>query len=259
MIQMVHLCDERIQEKIRKNGIKKSKKGVYAMPVLPNFFVSHQWLRELKRSGVRNIVGVYFKIPDDLMVLVGRYGKEHLKLRAADMVATFMQDEDALGYECILPEKILPSQITKIRSLPQTLGWRYFPDSHNRKPCGCPACMSRGEIKSRKIREEYAALDGEVESNFNHLKSAFFQAETYDELETVLYGFRRKTRKADPSFLQQLLADKDPDIRYLVAEVLGYFRHPNTKNLLDILLKDSDEEVVSAAKESYALRYKIIP
>jgi len=42
-----------------------------------------------------------------------------------------------LGYEVITPRAIGPREITSIRALPQTLGWRYFPGSHDRRPCGC--------------------------------------------------------------------------------------------------------------------------
>lgn len=57
---LVHLADERVVTSIRKNGIKigKDQQGIFCMPVLQNFYVSHQWLRELKRGGARTFIGV---------------------------------------------------------------------------------------------------------------------------------------------------------------------------------------------------------
>jgi len=72
-----HLGDARAASAYRRSGIRMSRgrvraSGVFAMPVLPDYFASHQWLRELKRRGVRTFIGVYFRIPDEEIVLVGR-------------------------------------------------------------------------------------------------------------------------------------------------------------------------------------------
>jgi hypothetical protein len=47
---LVHLADEREKASIKRNGIKigKDRNGIFCMPVLPNFYISNQWLRELK-------------------------------------------------------------------------------------------------------------------------------------------------------------------------------------------------------------------
>jgi hypothetical protein len=52
-------------------------------------------------------------------------------------------------------EEIPASVIARIRHLPQKIGWRYQPHAHGKRPCGCPACLPRGSIKSKKIRERY--------------------------------------------------------------------------------------------------------
>ena len=51
----VHLTPDRNIASIRRQGIGLRNqlfhsRSVYAVPVMPNFYVSHQWLRELKRS-----------------------------------------------------------------------------------------------------------------------------------------------------------------------------------------------------------------
>ena len=73
----VHVTDEKNAPAMRRSGIAMSKygRGVYAMPVMPSFIVSHQWLRELRRGGARTLVGVYFRIDDDEPVRFGHYGK----------------------------------------------------------------------------------------------------------------------------------------------------------------------------------------
>ena len=88
MPQFIHLTDERLLKRLEKSGIRTSLWGnkvrcVYATPVLQEFQVAHQWLRELKRNGMRTIGAVQFKIPDTEEVLVGRYNEEPLTVTAA--------------------------------------------------------------------------------------------------------------------------------------------------------------------------------
>src|SRR6185503_11929683 len=63
MSQFIHLTDERLLKRLEKSGIRTTKWGtkvrcVYATPVLKDFQVSHQWLRELKNKGIRTIGAV---------------------------------------------------------------------------------------------------------------------------------------------------------------------------------------------------------
>lgn len=67
---LVHLTSHKNIQKILRSGIvgtsttvycdeqqyKKISKAVYCMPVLQNYYISHQWLRELKRGGQKKIV-----------------------------------------------------------------------------------------------------------------------------------------------------------------------------------------------------------
>jgi hypothetical protein len=159
MPMLVHIAPEKEIGSIRRAGIRiaKFRSGVYAMPVLKNFVVSHQWLRELKRGGGRTLSAVHFRIPDGETVLMGHYSKEQVEVTAAQAAHAIMHAEDPLGMQIIVPRAIHPKEIHAVRSVPQVVGWRYFPGAHARKPCGCPYCQSRGAIKSRKLREEFAA------------------------------------------------------------------------------------------------------
>ncbi len=151
MPTLVHLADEKDSEKIRGAGIKirKNGTGVFCMPVLPNFYVSHQWLRELKRWGARTFVGVYFRVDSSEMVYAGKYGDSHRLISLGGAIKEIMSLEDPLGYELIIDRKIQAKEITKITHLPQKLGWRYFPGSHNKKPCACEYCL-KGMIKGKR-------------------------------------------------------------------------------------------------------------
>ncbi len=176
MSGFVHLAPERLARKMRYGGIKTARvflrnadvrRGVYAFPVLPNYTLSHQWLRELKRGGARTIVGVYFRLPDDEPVVLGHYGRGHIWVTAS-VAAGFLRrmtgrDKDMRGYEIIIPRKIQPKEIRKVRALPQKLGWRYWPEAHGHRPCGCPVCWERGSIRSRRIRDEWLAGEAELE------------------------------------------------------------------------------------------------
>jgi hypothetical protein len=160
----VHIADERDAASIRRTGLKLRRAakllpsgrppGVFASPVVQNFLVSHQWVRELKKRGFKVAVGVYFRVPDAEPVWAGLYNEAKQPVSAAQAFAQLSQ-EGALGFEVIIPRSIAPREIQAIRSLPQTLGWRHFPGAHERGIfCGCKYCQ-RGEIKSRRIQQRY--------------------------------------------------------------------------------------------------------
>lgn len=159
MAMFTHLAFESALARIRRNGIGRSHRirsafprGVFAVPVTRNFYVSHQWLRELKRHGGGTVVGVYFRIPDDELVWVGHYRQAHRQMTAAEAVAVFESAENREGWEVIIPRRIEVKEIHRTRSLPQVLGWRYFPEAKGRPPfCPCKFC-TRGEFGARRLR-----------------------------------------------------------------------------------------------------------
>lgn len=127
---------------------------------MPNFYASHQWLRELKRKGARTIAGVYFRIPDEESVWLGHYRHVHERMTASQAGGFLAELSSFEGYEVIVPRKILAREVHRTAELPQVLGWRYSPGSHGRKPCGCDFCQ-RGLFGGRRIRERYADDVGE--------------------------------------------------------------------------------------------------
>jgi hypothetical protein len=161
MAMFVHLAPESRTALIRRTGIGRLRRpsgdfpgGVFAVPVTRNFYLSHQWLRELKRRNGGPIAGVYFRILDTEQVWVGHYGQAHRWMDAAEAVAIFMAADSREGWEVIVPRRIEAAEIHRVRRLPQVLGWRYWPSAHGRRPCGCEFCQ-RGLYGAKRLREQY--------------------------------------------------------------------------------------------------------
>lgn len=182
----VHLTSHRNVKSIRRTGIRATDRGVHAMPVTRNFYVSHQWLRELRRAGGGTIVAVYFRISDDELVRVGHYNGPLVEMTAAEAVALMLTAEERdpaparardraskavqrgrvlpsspEGYEVLVGRRIGADEITRIKVPPQVVGWRYQPGANGGRPCAC-VCCSRGTFGIRKLLrrvEEAEAAD----------------------------------------------------------------------------------------------------
>lgn len=154
----VHLTSERNLASIRRQGIgaqrsRGGSRGVYAMPVTPNFQISHQWLRELKRWGAGTLIGVYFRLADDVLIDFGPFNDRHRTITAAEAVSRMMNAASPLGYEAIVRRRIDRSEILRIKSLPQIIGWRYMPNAHGHPPFTC-RCCERGFYGAGKLLRE---------------------------------------------------------------------------------------------------------
>jgi hypothetical protein len=158
----VHIADERDAQAIRCNGLTLPKSrwrnfendhqkwGVFALPVIENFTLSHQWVRELKRRGHRSAVGIYFHVADTELVWVGLYNQAKIQVTAAEATAK-LRNEQLLGYEVIIPRSISSAEVSAIRVLP-SVGWRFFPGAKGSPPrCLCKFCNG-GDINSRRMR-----------------------------------------------------------------------------------------------------------
>jgi hypothetical protein len=155
----VHIASGDLATKARRGGLRPGKKGrflngVFAMPVTPNFQITHQWVREIKQWQPGAVVGVYFRIPDSEQVHVGHYGGPHARMSAAEAAAHVMEQTGMTGVEVIIPRRIDAKEIVRVRSLPQLVGWRHYPGVHGERPRSCPCCQ-KGVYGSRKIRENY--------------------------------------------------------------------------------------------------------
>src|SRR5215469_4511792 len=82
MATFVHLTSAKHLRRILRAGIKPEatglgSTGVFALPVTPNYVVSHQWARELRKWGRGRISAIYFRVPDEELVKVGHYNRPH--------------------------------------------------------------------------------------------------------------------------------------------------------------------------------------
>lgn len=245
---LVHIADERNTARIKRSGIAlgKARNVVYFMPVSENWFVSHQWLRELKRDGVRSMVGVYFRLPDDLLVWAGRYNAPHEQLPLAEAIGKLRTHPDPLGFEMFVERKVTAKEIVRVRALPQVVGWRYMPRAHGPKPCACPACIPRGSIKGRLIRERLDPMP--KWPTLEEVKVLIANAVSADDLQDCLWPWRNKRRKADPSFFEKVFGFDDPLLREELATTLPYFAHQKSVEMLTRLAHDDDESVRLAAE-----------
>jgi hypothetical protein len=121
MALFVHLTPEKNVRAIVRSGIRKGTHGVFCLPILPSYMISHQWLRELRRSGQRTFVAVDFRIPDDEPVSVGHYGGPALDMTAAQAVAVVRERDDLQGYEVVVPRAIARSELHAAPTWPATL------------------------------------------------------------------------------------------------------------------------------------------
>jgi hypothetical protein len=160
MVSFIHITDKKDEQLIMRNGIRAAKRrtgirGVYATPVVPTFATTHQWARELKRRGIRTLMCVQFKIPDEELVLVGQYNGEKLEMSAAEALGAVLNHTDPMGLEVIIPRRITAREVTRTYPAPRITGWRYYPNAKGKEPfCHCKWC-NRGEIRaSRIIRED---------------------------------------------------------------------------------------------------------
>ncbi len=160
MAQFIHLFDERNKKSIRKNGIKifpaawRKQNGVYLFPQTENFVVNHQWMRELRRRQGQNLLAARIRIPDNTLVLIGKYNQAHVEVKASEAIAIARQHLDPIGLEVIIQRSIQPKEIITCYKPPKIIGWRYYPGAKGIKPCGCPYCQ-RGQPYSQRIQQEY--------------------------------------------------------------------------------------------------------
>lgn len=239
---LVHLADEKDSAHIKRNGLKTGKKryGIFCMPVLPNFYVSHQWLRELKREGTKTFVGIYFKCDSRELVLAGKYNSPHEEMQLGEAIKEIMSLKDPLGYELIIERKINPKEIFKIKKLPQNIGWRYFSTSHSSKPtCSCRVCIPPGSIKGRQLREKIDPPERQLA--YNEIIEQICIEDDVSKIESLLWNIGKRKRRADPIALALLLDINSDDINQTLALILKSFRHKNSKKILMELLNNKDD------------------
>jgi hypothetical protein len=264
MAVFVHFADENNKDSIEKNGIKinivhyeQISKGVFCMPVISDFYATHQWVREIKQYNSGNeIIAIYFKIPDDEVVFFGKYNEKLEKIKATGTHKIFIDLEDKMGFQTIITRKILKNEIIKIKNIPQIIGWRHFPKSHERKRCLCPACLAFGSYNSKKIKII------ELKKLFRELQNT----NDNEKIKDILYSIEDlkitdKTGTKYEKVLNNLLKSNDIGIICNAIDCMarlykGHYRNYYFDNIYNNNDENIQEACVTALIKIYG--YKII-
>lgn len=211
------------------------RNAVFAMPVVADFWTTFQWLRELRRWTDERMVAVYFRVPDDEVVHVGRYGEPHLEMTATAAAAWVMKNP--AGAQVVLARRVEGKDVLGVREVRQLVGWTQTPDAEKKSDCVCPACLPLGDRQfMRRVRGAFSAG-----------MSAVREARTNDELLTALarleIPLERARGRIEPKGLMALARSDDGKLRQAVAALLGLFRPSQVEHALERLLRDEDAAV----------------
>lgn len=256
MPTMVHLTPAKNVKQILRTGIRKGERGVYCMPVLQDYYTSHQWLRELRRWGPGPFVAMYFRLNDAEIVRCGPFWEAHCSVSVAEAVRLFRQQSDTQGWEILVPRSIATKELHKVQALSQVLGWRYRPNSHAKSWCNCPYCVSRGEYNSSKKREipERQLSYDEIIASLHRLNAQVDvcpkREENDDEILSLLSSLhsQKAGRASDFLFLFDYPSD---DVLESLADLFGVYKGKEAKRLLqEINTRRDESRTLQTALES---------
>jgi len=169
-MRFLHLAPAARERSIRRSGLAGARasfpdaagaalvlpRAVYAMPVVPDFWTSHQWTREMRRRNGERLVAVHFRLPDDELVHVGRYAQPHRLLPAAAAARWVMDHPE--GAEIVVPRKVTRREVVAVRQAPQLVGWVQSPDEKDPFGCVCAVCLADGTPElMRRVRAAFRA------------------------------------------------------------------------------------------------------
>ena len=234
MADFVHITSMRVARRIERTGIAArshgvvDRRGVYCMPVLPSFTLTHQWVRELRRRHSGALVAVHLRLPDDEPVTVGHFGESPREVTAARAIALVRELSDPRGYQVFVPRAVTAAEVRQIRNVPQGVGWRYLPGAHGRRPCSCPACLQRGAYGMAKVRRRFPYEQPPRPKS--ELMEQLRAATDADEIVNVLSELGR-ARRGGAEELAYLADHPDPYVRETLASVLRAYRGPQARRL----------------------------
>ena len=112
----------------------------------------------MKRTGRTTLSAISFRVSDNEMVFARHYREQHRAMTAAEAVGYIRSRPDPRGYEIMVPRRVTPSEIVRVRVLPKAIGWRYYPEAKGKAPwmCDCELCAARGEVNASRQRARVA-------------------------------------------------------------------------------------------------------
>lgn len=255
MPRLVHLAPEGRRRAIERNGIRaeeahvwdgkngvKVPRAVYAMPIVPDFSVTYQWLRELRRFHRERMIAVHFVVPSDEEVLVGRYNKPHEKVPLGVAVRRVL-DEPA-GNELILLRGIRRKELALVRELTQLVGWTETPEAGAAFDCLCASCVAPGTPDLlRRVRAQF-------ERHVLAARQASDPKVTVRELARLETPLERAKGRIAPDKLEVFVKSEDRHVRAVAASLLRNFKWSEVEPLLAARLLDDFGSVREAAVES---------
>ncbi|MDR2835328.1 MAG: hypothetical protein LBV69_03890 [Bacteroidales bacterium] len=130
-----------------------------------------------------------------------------------------------MGFQVIITKKILKSEIHKIKYLPQIIGWRHYPKSHERKRCWCPACLTKGSFNSSNAKKL------ELKKLFKILRNT----QDIDIIKKTLYligdlKIRDETGTREEELLKSYLKSNDIDLIILTIGCISELYQGDYKN-----------------------------
>ncbi|MFC4066388.1 HEAT repeat domain-containing protein [Actinoplanes subglobosus] len=245
MTRLVHIGRQRDAARFTRGGIaarsrgRSGVRGVYAMATLPDYTLTHQWVRELRRWHPGVLVAVDLRIPDDTPVTVGRYGREPWERTAAEAAGLLREIADPRGYEIFIPRAITPAEVRGTRAVPQGIGWRYLPDAHGREPCTCMGCLQPGTPGVAGLRRR--SPDFEPSPRKPELMAGLRAASSPEEIAYALRLLGGRSRGAAEE-LAYLVDHPDADVREALHFVLDNYRGRTARRLQEHLVARYEAE-----------------
>lgn len=246
-MRCIHLAPLREKRSIERAGVRGARvvlgshvlvRAVYCMPVMQDYSMTFQWLRELRRWHGLPMAAVQFRVSDDLLCWVGRYGREHQCLPASQVAAWI--EKQPWGAQMIIPEGIPATKIDKVREIPQLVGWTEVPEAERKTDCCCVACLPPG--LPDLIRRLRGAYNGAIQDL--HRASTVEEATAaLARMEVPLERARGRRPGLSPKKLLGQLRSPQAAVRINVASLLVHFPWSEVATALDLLLEDVDPAV----------------
>jgi len=162
---LVHLTAESAARGVADLGIPARSRsgragyGVFCMPFLPSFTLTHGWAREVRRWHHGRLVAIDVHLPDDEPVTAGRRGGTPESLPLSVAVRRIEDLPDPRGWEVFVPRAIRPGEVRRVRPIPPSVGWRCPVAVRHRRPPGA----QRPELTERELLAALAAGPGRDE------------------------------------------------------------------------------------------------
>jgi hypothetical protein len=214
-------------------------RAVYALPVVPDFWTTHQWVRELRRHNNERVVAVHFRLPDDEPVHAGRFAEPHRLLPAAAAARWVMDHPD--GAEVVVPRSVARREVVAVRAAPQLVGWAQSPEQKDPFGCVCVGCLPPGSPDlMRRVR-------GAFRDGLDRVRRAGDDEELVSALYRLDAPMERARGRIAPRPLLAFASSPSPGVRRKVAELLGRCLPRQVEGPLLALAGDGEGDVREAA------------